>query len=308
MYGYIYLTTNLITNKKYIGQHKSENFDYSYKGSGKILTRSINKYGFDNFKCELLEECFSKEELDSKEKYYISLYDAVESSDFYNLTAGGSGGSQPGLIVINKDGHCKRIIKEDLQKYLDLGYSLGGLSQSKEVVQNRVAKLRGLQRTSEQRKNISNSLKGKKPSRKTIENSIKSRKENNFIPFVAGKKSMYSPDLDKVIFISENQIEDYIQLGYIVGRRPCSKESSIKKSVAQKQLICMTNDLKTIKVKECEIQKYLEQGYHLGRIPTRPNQKQENRKFMYKDNEQHMVKEADWDLYLKNGYQFGRLR
>ena len=30
MYGYVYLTTDLETNKIYIGQHKAESFDTSY--------------------------------------------------------------------------------------------------------------------------------------------------------------------------------------------------------------------------------------------------------------------------------------
>lgn len=32
MYGYIYITENLVNHKKYIGQHKSNKFDEYYKG------------------------------------------------------------------------------------------------------------------------------------------------------------------------------------------------------------------------------------------------------------------------------------
>lgn len=45
MYGYIYQTTNLINNKIYIGQHHSDVFDESYKGSRKLILRAIKKYG-----------------------------------------------------------------------------------------------------------------------------------------------------------------------------------------------------------------------------------------------------------------------
>lgn len=45
MYGYIYITTNLTNNKKYIGKHASSKFDENYKGSGKRLWNAINKYG-----------------------------------------------------------------------------------------------------------------------------------------------------------------------------------------------------------------------------------------------------------------------
>lgn len=90
MYGYIYITTNLINNKKYIGQHKKEYFDPYYKGSGKLLTAALNKYGKDNFSTEILEECFSKEELDNQEIYWIKELNAVEDDNFYNLAYGGN--------------------------------------------------------------------------------------------------------------------------------------------------------------------------------------------------------------------------
>lgn len=42
MYGYIYLTTNLINGKKYIGQHASPVFEPDrYIGSGVILWKAI---------------------------------------------------------------------------------------------------------------------------------------------------------------------------------------------------------------------------------------------------------------------------
>ena len=91
MYGYIYLTTNLINNKKYIGQHTSSKFDKRYKGSGTILRQAIQKDGWQNFKCEILQECASKEELNYYERFFIAQYNAVEDPNFYNITPGGDG-------------------------------------------------------------------------------------------------------------------------------------------------------------------------------------------------------------------------
>lgn len=90
MYGYIYITTNLINNKQYIGQKTSKVFlKEKYLGSGIYLLRAINKYGKENFKVELLEECNSIEELDRQEIYWIKYYDAANSNNFYNLQSGG---------------------------------------------------------------------------------------------------------------------------------------------------------------------------------------------------------------------------
>ena len=90
-FGYIYITTNLINNKKYIGMHRSENFDPSYKGSGKILTQAFKKYGKKNFSTEVIEWCYNENELQEKEKYWIEYYKAVENDNWYNLIPGGGG-------------------------------------------------------------------------------------------------------------------------------------------------------------------------------------------------------------------------
>lgn len=89
MYGYVYITTNLINGKRYIGQHKSKVFDASYLGSGTILKRAFDKYGKENFKCEILEWCETFDILNEKEKYYIKFYNADISPDFYNICIGG---------------------------------------------------------------------------------------------------------------------------------------------------------------------------------------------------------------------------
>ena len=98
MYGYIYKTTNLIDNKIYVGQHKANNdqFDSTYFGSGKLLFEAINKYGIDNFKCEILEWCETFEELNEKEIFWIKELHATERDIGYNICTGGQG--IPGLF------------------------------------------------------------------------------------------------------------------------------------------------------------------------------------------------------------------
>lgn len=88
---YIYLTTNIINNKKYIGQHCGEIND-KYLGSGIALQKAIKFYGKENFKKEILKICEKKEDLDYWEKYFIKQYNAYEDKNFYNLTEGGQKG------------------------------------------------------------------------------------------------------------------------------------------------------------------------------------------------------------------------
>ena len=75
MYGYIYITTNLINNKKYIGQRRFTSTKIEdmlldpYLGSGRDFKKAVIKYGSNNFRKEILDICDSKEELNTKEKY-----------------------------------------------------------------------------------------------------------------------------------------------------------------------------------------------------------------------------------------------
>ena len=94
-YGFIYIVTNNVNNKKYIGKRyygKNGTWKY-YLGSGTIINKAIKKYGRKNFSREIIENCETKEKLSEREKYWISYYNAVESPNYYNITDGGDGGN-----------------------------------------------------------------------------------------------------------------------------------------------------------------------------------------------------------------------
>ena len=93
----IYLITNLITGKQYVGQtikgylNRFDKHCFYAKNPIKrkcpqLIDRVIATYGIENFKVELLETVDIKLK-DEKEKYYIKLYNTLESG--YNLTPGG---------------------------------------------------------------------------------------------------------------------------------------------------------------------------------------------------------------------------
>ena len=106
---FIYLTTNLINGKKYIGKHYGS-LDDGYLGSGKILQRAIAKYGKDNFYREILDFSQSEEENAEKEKYYIALFDACHNDLFYNIHEGGNGGNTTaGMTLQEKQELSKKM-------------------------------------------------------------------------------------------------------------------------------------------------------------------------------------------------------
>ena len=91
----IYMTKNLINGKSYVGQQSTN--DEMYLGSGKILKRAIVKYGIENFKKEIIEECSTREELNKREVYWIK-----KLNPEYNLHEGGYGGYNEFAVRANK--------------------------------------------------------------------------------------------------------------------------------------------------------------------------------------------------------------
>lgn len=92
-YGFIYITTNIVNGKRYIGKKTfdKKNAWRSYLGSGVALKCAIDKYGKENFKRVIICFAYTEEELCIYEKQYIKMFNAVKSNNFYNLADGGEG-------------------------------------------------------------------------------------------------------------------------------------------------------------------------------------------------------------------------
>lgn len=93
--GIIYKITNLIDGMVYIGQTTGKpNRRWKQHLSVKIkyhLHNSINKYGKDNFKFEVIDTANSIDELNILEKFYIKNFNCLFPNG-YNLTDGGKNG------------------------------------------------------------------------------------------------------------------------------------------------------------------------------------------------------------------------
>lgn len=92
MRHYLYKTTNIIKGKIYVGVHScvGEFGEDGYLGSGKILIQAIKKNGRDNFKCEVLCEAPSREEVFELEELVVD-WDFIYRENTYNLALGGNG-------------------------------------------------------------------------------------------------------------------------------------------------------------------------------------------------------------------------
>ena len=96
----IYKTTNLINGKIYIGKDSKNNPNYF--GSGVIIISALKKYGKENFKKEVLEECTNYDELNEKEKYWIKHFNSTDSNIGYNIREGGDSNPPENPEIRNK--------------------------------------------------------------------------------------------------------------------------------------------------------------------------------------------------------------
>jgi group I intron endonuclease len=87
--NFVYITTNLITGKQYVGSHNGDVSD-SYLGSGKLLLKAICKYGAENFKRKIIEICDPSVNLLLEEKYIIEYNTLIPNG--YNISPTGGHG------------------------------------------------------------------------------------------------------------------------------------------------------------------------------------------------------------------------
>lgn len=110
--GFVYLWTNNITKKKYIGAHVGK-VDDGYIGSGKHFKKSVEKYGLENFERKILYfEYESVENLWIKEYELIKENDAVKSKEYYNLC------NPPPKLIKYIDGNIEKIVTEETRNKL----------------------------------------------------------------------------------------------------------------------------------------------------------------------------------------------
>lgn len=102
------------SNKRYIGitgqkpKRRWREDGYGYKDN-LYFWKAIQKYGWDNFKHEILFEGLSKEEAEQKEIELISYYKSNYKDFGYNLSSGGESGSNGYKYNEEQREHMRKI-------------------------------------------------------------------------------------------------------------------------------------------------------------------------------------------------------
>lgn len=132
--SYIYVVTNKVNGKQYVGQHHydGEGIDGSYKGSGKLIKQAYDKYGMSNFTIDVLEYC-SDISLDELEIKWIQTLNTI-SPNGYNIRSGGYGMSEYDRKMVSKRQIDRyRTDEEYYQKIIDHLNSIRDLPRKERI-------------------------------------------------------------------------------------------------------------------------------------------------------------------------------
>lgn len=168
---YIYLTTNLINGKQYVGKCQRDIIKSKYYiGSGVVLRDAVKKYGKENFKKEVLDTDININNICEREIFWIKEI-GCKAPNGYNLTDGGDGLLNVTDEVKKKLSEKRKLLVGELHSNFGMKYSDEtkrrmreaqlGKKSSPEHCLNMSKALKGLKRSEETRKNMSEGQMGR---------------------------------------------------------------------------------------------------------------------------------------------------
>ena len=169
-FNFLYITTNIINGKKYVGEHSTNNLEDNYLGSGKYLKYAIKKYGKENFKREILILLETKRDSFLLQEEFIKKFNTLIPNGYNISPKGGhqiSGGLSPESIKSMKE---KKRGKSPWNKELKLPQFSGeknsffGKTHTPKTLEIIGTKSRELKRNLEWNEKISKSHIGEKNS------------------------------------------------------------------------------------------------------------------------------------------------
>lgn len=187
---YVYIHTNLINNKKYIGITSCEPEERWKNGNGykhnEHFNNAIKKYGWDNFKHEVILENETFEYACKIERCLIKHYHSNDQRYGYNLT---SGGEQTSGVVMSDESKRKMSVSQKKRLSNPINHPRYGINLSEET-----------------KKKISDSHKGK-----VVPEDIRQKMSKNRTGTKNGraKRPVFCPELNELFWGAKEAEEKY---------------------------------------------------------------------------------------------------
>jgi group I intron endonuclease len=175
MKNVIYLATNRINGKGYVGQTKSglkqrrrDHESKVRKGSALAFHSALRKYGFENFVWEVLHAVENPDNLSDLEIASIAKHDTLAPHG-YNLTSGGES-CTPSEETKQKirEARARQIFTPEA--IAKRSATMKKIKWSPEIIEKRGLAMRGIKRTEEQKQRISEARKAGKSSHSSESN------------------------------------------------------------------------------------------------------------------------------------------
>ena len=220
-YNCIYMYTNLINGKKYVG--KAKDFNYRHKqhleGNEQLIDKKINEYGIKNFKVEILiENVQDDDKLNEYEKFFIKRKRShVSYGTGYNRTWGGDGGDVRSGMTEEQRREHERKLSESHKGEKNPTYGKHRSEETKqklsEAMKGKMAgekhPLYGKPKSEETKRKLSEAFKGKPLSEEHKQKLSESHKGKPHKPFSEEHKQRISEAKSKnVICLETLQIFD----------------------------------------------------------------------------------------------------
>ena len=228
--GYIYLLTNTINNKQYVGQTMAKNITKRWNTYRKLVQCSIGRYlynaflkhGVDSFKFQIICICFD-EDCNKYEEYYIKKFNTIVPNG-YNLQSGGN----------NRRQHPESILKKTMTIRNSPNYE-----QYKKNISIRLTGKGnpnfGKKMSDEQKKKISESKKNNKTSESTKQKISESLKKH-----FSGNTSKLSKRVDKYS-LNDEYLETYNSISEAIRSLGGGYATTISRCCSDKFPHCKTH-------------------------------------------------------------------
>jgi len=189
---FVYITTNLLNKKQYVGDHTTSNINDEYFGSGILIKKAIKKYGKESFSKLILEEFETKQEAFNAQEKYINEYNTLEPNGYnvspkggHQITGGCSNKTRKKISINTKKAMQNPEIKEKIKgpkskehiKHISESHKgleptnkgKKGLYKHTKEEKEKISINHRKYQLEETRNKISNALRGKKRKSHTIE-------------------------------------------------------------------------------------------------------------------------------------------